>query len=311
MQLREVIVVMSAAVFAHSLCGAPLDKNKVAKDAKWVVHLDFDAFRASRIGSYLTDRVLQPKLEAAEGTKKLNLSISFKNISSITAYGPAYEKHGEGVLLIQTTADVKKDLDALVGLAAVAETDDKQFKVAQQEPYLLYSVDDEVFIAPGVENTAIVAKSKEQIANAHEVLLGKSENLTASQAFTEFPPAPQGFFFVGMAEGLGANAKIPPQAKVLKETRGGRLLLGENANNLLLSVTFEGKDAQACTNVSQVLQGLVALARIMHQGDEDVTALANSAKIGTEKQNVTVSLQLPVSSAIAKINQHHGLDLDK
>jgi len=310
MQLREVIVLMSAAVFANSVFGAPLDNNKIASDAKWVVHLDFDAFRASKVGSYLTERVLQPKLDAAEGSKKLNLSINFKNISSITAYGPRYEKSGEGVLLLQTSAEVKNDLDALVALSALAQGDEKQFKIAQQEPYLLYSVDDELFIAPGVQSMVIVAKSREQIANAREVLLGKSENLSATKTFSDFPAGPKSFFFVGMAEGLGENAHIPPQAKVLKETRGGRLLIGEKAQDLFINVTFKGKDAQACTNVSQVLQGLVALVR-MTQQDEDVSALANSAHIGTDNQNVTVMLQLPIAKAIDKINEHHAIGLDK
>ena len=308
---------MSAAVLASSIYAGPLDKNKVAENAKWVVHLDFDSFRASKLGGYLTDHILQPKLNAAEGARKLKLSINFKNISSITAYGPAYEKNGEGVMLLETVADVKNDLDALVGLSATAEADDKQFKIAQQEPYLLYSLDDDVFIAPGVEKMVIVAKSKEQITNAREVLLGKAANLSASKTFAEFPAAPQGFFFLGMAEGLGEEAHIPPQAKVLKETRGGRLVIGENAETLFFNVVFRGKDAQACTNVSQVLQGLVAFsgdARVVHetpQQDEDVAALADSAQIGTEAQNVTVTLRLPVQKAIAKINQHHALELDR
>jgi hypothetical protein len=308
MRLREALVTLSAAIISSALHGAPLDKNKVADDAKWVVHLDFDAFRVSKLGSYLTDNLLQPKLEAAESAKKLKLSVSFRNISSITAYGVGYEKNGEGVMLIQTTANVKDDLDALAGLNALAETDDREFKVVQQEPFLLYSMDDELFIAPGIEKTVVVAKSKKQIANAREVLLGKAANLTASKAFSEFPTGPDAFFFVGMAEGLTDNIPIPPQAKVLKETRGGRLVIGEKAENLFINVVFRGKSAEACTNVSQVLQGLVALAKIMPQQNEDVTALANSAQIGTKDQNVMLTLQLPISKAINKINEHHNIE---
>jgi hypothetical protein len=307
MLLREVLIISSAACLAASINGGPLDNQKIAKNAKWVVHLDFDSFRSSKVGNYLTEHVLQPKLEAAENSKKLNLSINFRNIASITAYGPDFEKNGEGVLLIETTANVKNDLDALVGLAALSGADDKQVKITQQEPYLLYSLDDELYAAPGVANTVILAKSKEQIANAREVLLGKAANLSTSKAFAEFPQTKRSAFFVGMAEGLGESPHIPPQAKVLKETTGGRILLGENAGALFVSVTFRGKDMQSCTNVSQVLQGLVALVRITQQ-DEDVTTLANSAQIGTENQNVTVNFQIPVSKAISKINEREALE---
>src|SRR5688500_14917175 len=100
--------------------GGPFDASKVAADAKWVIHLDFDVFRKTKLGGHITKNLIEPKLDNTEAIKKLNLSINLHNISGLTAYGPAFEKDGGGVLVLSTTADVKKDLDTLVGMAAVS-----------------------------------------------------------------------------------------------------------------------------------------------------------------------------------------------
>jgi hypothetical protein len=40
-------IALTAAVLAITTLAGPLDKALVASDAKWVVHLDIEAFRAS------------------------------------------------------------------------------------------------------------------------------------------------------------------------------------------------------------------------------------------------------------------------
>jgi len=296
------ILTAASALTAASMIAAPLSKNKVSKDAKWVLHLDVDAFRQSEFGSYLVSHILEPKLDAAKSANHLNFSMTFSNIASITAYGPNYEKNGEGVLLLETSANVKQDLDALVGLAALKADSGKKASIVQTEPYLLYNLNDELFVAPNVKRTVILAKSKEQIARAREVLLGASENLTASHAFENYPDANKTFFFMGMAEGFNQNMELPAKAQVLKEAAGGQVVLGERGKNLCVNVVFKGKDQESTTNISQILQGLVALVRIT-QPDPDVAEFANSAKISTELRNVNVSFEVPVSRALSKLKE--------
>jgi hypothetical protein len=299
-----VTVLSLATVFA-----GPVDQTRIAADAKWVVHLDFDALRKSKLGNHLITGLLQPKIEQNDFIKKANLSINVTNISSLTAYGPQFEKEGEGVLLLSTTADVKKDMDTLVGMASLSENEKKDVTMLQQKPFPLYSMKDEVFIAPLGGNTVVLAKSREQIDHARDIANGKGESLAKAQSFKDYPEAANAFLLV-MAKGFNESAKIPPQAQVLRETEGGRLAIGENDKNLFLNLMFKGKDEESSTKIQQVLQGIVALVS-MSQQNKDVTDLASATKIASEGRNVSVTLQFPSAKAIQQLDKHVNLDVKK
>jgi hypothetical protein len=301
----------SVACLGLLLCQAfsgPFDSSRVAAGAKWVVHLDFDSFRKTTVGQHLIKNFLQPKLEENEDIKKLNLSINLQNISGLTAYGPAFEKNGEGVLVLTTTADVKKDLDTLVGMAALSEKEEKDVVMLQEKPFRLYSFKDQVYLAPG-DNSVVIAKSRELLEQGREVVLGKKPNLAKAPAFGEYPPVGEKVFFMAMAEGFNDAAEIPPQAHVLRETKGGRVLLGERDANLFLNLVFKAKDDAASTKIQQVLQGLVALVSLS-QPDKEITELASNSKIGSAGRNVSVDLTLPSAKAIRTIDEKHGRNGD-
>ena len=294
LQLCACSFMVAASAFA-----GPLDKSKVSSGAKWLLHLDWEAFRQSHIGSHLTEKVIQPKLNENEGLKKLQLSLNLQNIASITAYGPVFEKNGEGVLMISSTADLKKDFEKLAGLAALSDGGN-QVTLVQNDPFVLYRARGDVFIAPDIAGTAVLAKSREQITHAREVLLGKADNLAQSTAFQALPDSPNGYFVV-MAEGFNETAPFPPQAQILRETRGGRLVAGESANEFFAHLAFKGKDQEATLKIQQVLQGIIALISLS-QNNKELTELAAATRISSEKDTVVINLKVPVTKAVEKID---------
>lgn len=285
---------------ALSATAAPLDLAKVSTGSKWLLHLDVDALRNSKIGTHFLNKIIQPKIDEADELKEMKLSLSLQNISSVTAFGPAFAKDGEGVLLVQTSADVKKDLDTVCGMVSVSGGD--MLKVTQVNPYPIYSFKSNVFIAPNIGNITVVAKSKEQLVSAREVLLGKGESMSKTKAFTDYPTATNSFFFLGMAEGFNESTAIPPQAQVLKETSGGRLVLGENKDKVFASVVLKAKDDDATLKIQQVFQGIVALVSLSEDNNQ-LKELASGAKIGAEGRNVTITLQFPIDKAITHMTE--------
>ena len=294
------LITTSAAlsVFASALWAAPLEKAVVASDAKWVLHLDFDALKKSRFGAFLTEELLQPRLDQNEGLQQLNLSLNLDSISSLTAYGPAFEKNGDGVLIVGTTANVKSDLDKLVAASALS---DNSVTLTHAEPFPLYNVKGDVFVATGIPNTLLLAKSKSQIEEARAVLLGKSQNLASTSAFSDLPAEPNGFFFVGMAEGFNQDEPVPPQAQVLKESSAGRLVVGEKGDDLAVNLVLRGKSAESTTKIQQVIQGMIALVSMTKAENKELVAAVNATKINSVGQNVIVDLTYPVATAITKI----------
>lgn len=303
MKIRSIA---AAALLASTLLfnshAGPLNKSSVSGSAKWVLHLDMEALGKTKAGSFFIKNVLEPKLAEFKEGGELNFQTTVGDIQSITAYGPGFDKESGGVLMVRSAGNTQKDLEALGGLAALSG--DEGIKLTQGSPFTLYSVNNDFFIAPDIKGTVVLAKSRDQIDLARGILTGKGETMANSKMFSDLPNSPSGFFFLGMAEGFNETASMPPQAQVLKQTSGGRLVLGENADKLFLNLVLRGKTAESTTNIQQILQGIIALVRIT-QKDPDVTLLANSAKISSQSQNVTVNLEVPVSRAIEKIREDH------
>lgn len=303
MRKNNLLSLGCAGFAAASAVASPLNLENVAKDSKWLLHLDMDALRKTKIGAHFIEKILQPKIDDAEEVKKMNLSVNLQNISSVTAYGPAFEKNGDGVLLIRTTADVKKDLDTLSGLSSLSGGD--ALKLSQLKPFPVYSFKSNVFIAPNIEGAVVIAKSKEQIESARQILLGKSDTLATITTFSDYPSLKKTFFFLGMAEGFNENAAIPPQAQVLKETRGGRLVLGESEDKVFANLVFKGKDDESSTKIQQVFQGIIALVSLS-QENQDLTDLAKAANISSEGRNVMINVQFPVGKAMHHLDEEVG-----
>jgi hypothetical protein len=286
---------------AAAVMAGPLDQRKVGSDARWIVHVDVEGLRKSSFGEYLINDLVKPVLDKADELKEANLSINLTNISSITAYGPAFSKSPEGVLMISTSADVKKDLDSVTGMFLLSAGTNAPFTMVEKDPLPLYSFAKTVYFAPS-DRTLLVAKSRDQIERAHRVVQGKEESLAKSSSFKNFKQPPNSFFSVAVAEGFLGAAGMPPQAQILKETSGGRLCLGERDDKVFVNLVFQGRDDMATTRIQQVLQGIVALVSLSQQ-DQEITRLAGGTKIASEGQDVLVNVEYPVDKTIAKIRE--------
>jgi hypothetical protein len=293
--------------------GGPLQKEQVGSDAKWLLHLDLDQFRSSKVGTYFTKQILEEKLSQpkADLMRELNFDLDASKISSITAYGTDYgsKPDANGVLVIKTTLDVGKVLDAAMEKFSPNAEAQGGIKKTQQGSSVLYSVNDDVFVTIHPGKLIVVAKSRKPIDKASEVLSGKSANLTSGKAFSGFPDMQKAFFFLGIAEAFNSDVPIPPQANVLKMADGGRLVLGENADRLFLNVALKAKNSEVVTQIQQVIQGLVALASLSKAENKDLMQLAQSAKVSADENLVSLSLEFPVERAIEKLSEEqHGHD---
>lgn len=295
---------------------SPLQKEQVAADAKWLLHVDLDRFRASKIGSYFAREFLEAKLARPKEDLKreLNFDLDVNKISSITAYGTDYQRNPDanGVLVIKTDLDVSKALDGLIERFAKEAGEGagpvKREKGGSATTYSFHNEQGFVSVQPG--KLVVVGKSREAVAKAEAVLSKKSPNLSTGKAFSGFPEAPEAFFFLALAEGFNEDAPLPPHAKVLKMTEGARLILGENAANLFLNLALKAKSSEVMTQMQQVIQGTVALASLSQQENPDLMQLAQSVKVSGNDNMVTVGVEFPVENAIRLLSKHKDKSRD-
>lgn len=296
------------ATFAGSVLAEPLVKEHVDQNAKWLLHIDFDQFRASRFGQFLINDVIVKQVEAAkaQGNSFLSNMDVVKIISqvhSLTAYGTSFEtgENLDGVLLLQVEPETRKILEGAA--AGLLLQDDGTLTKTNEEGLVLYSLHDQFFASPQNNGTILFSKSKANIKKAAGLLVGKGKNLAHSKTFTDFPPIKDSFILLAVAEGFQDNLPIPPQAKVLKQADGARIVLGERNSNVFLNLALKAKDSEVVTQIQQVVEGIVALGTLSQSENKELQQLVQSVKVVATDKVLSVNAAYPVDSLITRANE--------
>src|SRR5688572_16944542 len=151
-QMNHSLLATAALVVASSgpAAAGPLLREHVPANAKWVLHLDFDAFRSSRLGTFLLKEIAEKELAKAKAELKLNLDFGFDKIRSVTAYGGDYKLGSEasGVMLIQTQPKTQGILEALFQLSKTVQETNGPVRKLVEGGRVVYAIRGDVFIEP-------------------------------------------------------------------------------------------------------------------------------------------------------------------
>ncbi len=300
---------------ASAVWSGPLPQKEVSAEAKWLIHLDLEQLRLTRLGSFLNkeflENVVEKKMGELKSQLKIDVNFDLKKISALTAYGTDYQKKPEanGILLIQTGQDAEKVIDGLLQAVSALTSDEsaRPIRKLQQDPHVIYVVGkNDLFASIYEKETLVLGKSRDNIEKARQVLAGKAPSLNGNRAFAGYPPMEKSFFFLGIAEAFNENASIPPQAKVLQMADGGRVVLGEKAEKLYLNLALRTKSEEITSQIQAIAQGLIAFAALSQGENQELQQLAQSIKVATAKNLVTINLEYPVDSALKKLSKEMG-----
>ncbi len=311
--------IMTFIVALATTCMAsPLKKEQVAADAKWLVQLDVDKLRSSTVGDYVIKQVLGAKLDSL--THQFDFDLDWNKVSSLTAYGTGFQspRSFDGIVLIKTDLDLRRPLDSAIEKAS-SEDGHKgvSLRKTQDGVVTTYSLNKDLFVSFQPGQPIIVGRSLDSIEKAAEVLSGKSPNLASTKTFSEYPKSQKAFFFLGAVEAFDPTEGMTeqpregdfnPKAKILKLADGGRVVLGEDSNELFLDLALKAKSAEVVTQIQQVVQGMIALASLSQPNNHDLQQLAQSARVSSAGKIVSLKLGYPADQAIlmltSNINRH-------
>src|ERR1041384_2920689 len=113
--MKMFFFLVTALAIALPASADGLRQNLVPANSRWVLHLDTEAFRKTRIGAMIIEDKAESKVRQVKQDSKLDLDFSFQKISAITLFGPKVGEQNDGVVLVQTTADIRGDLEKLIG----------------------------------------------------------------------------------------------------------------------------------------------------------------------------------------------------
>ena len=132
-----------------SAAAGPLVKEYVDQDAKWLLHVDLDQFRNSKVGQFMINEVVLKKAEAAKAEvnnflTNLDAAKIIGQLHSLTAYGIKFETgpNFNGVLVLQVESETRKVLEGLAA-AMLLKDQDGTFKKTDEDGMVLYSLRDE------------------------------------------------------------------------------------------------------------------------------------------------------------------------
>ena len=104
-KVYSMIALASIALTGPSMA-KPLDLSQVADDANWLMHVDFDSARKSKIGSFIMDKI-DGNSEAADRMDELQetFGVDPEGFSSLTMFG---------------TGEIEKGIAIMTGLYVLA-----------------------------------------------------------------------------------------------------------------------------------------------------------------------------------------------
>ncbi len=290
------------------LKAGPLPKESVPAQSKWLLHLDLEKMRTTQVGQFFEKENIGPKLSKAKAGLKqfLDFDFEWEKTTSITLFGAGFnpKPDAEAALLIKTDKKMAAAFESAL-LKQVEKGQAMGGPITQEGKGAMniYAVNHDVYIAVHQDGRVLLSKSKNALDNAIQVATGKAANMTVSTSFAGYPERPDNFFLIVLAEGFSNNAHLPPNAKILQSADGCRAVLNETPGKVGLCLTLKAKSDEACQQMQQVAQGLIALSSLSQTDNKDLLLLTQSASISTNNCMVTVSTELPVTYVLEKLGE--------
>src|SRR5215213_5405966 len=100
--MKTMLFLAAALALALPSRADGLKQNLVPANSRWVLHLDAEAFRKTRIGAMIIEDKAESKVRQVKQDSKLDLDFSFNKITAITAFGPMVGDQKDGVMVVQT-----------------------------------------------------------------------------------------------------------------------------------------------------------------------------------------------------------------
>jgi len=311
MNMKHFARILAALLpLAASAFAGPLQRQEVAADAKWLLHLDVDQLRSTPEGDSLVTEIANRVLDEPRAILKreADFDLDFTKASSITAYG---DYGSNSVLFVKTQLDIEKLVDAaLVQMAKFKNIPAWPVDKSVRDGALTYTFPDGVSLWIRADKSILFSKSASATERANDVLAGRAANLTSSSAFSDFPDGQKTFFFFGAAEGFNAypdlnNGAVTnnPKAKILKLTESGRVIMGQEGEQVFVNCSLKAKNSEVVTQMQQVVQGMIALASLTAPDNDDVQVLTDSAKVSAAGNIVSLNLNFPADKALLILNK--------
>ena len=266
---------------------AKVDKTNISKDAKFVVHVDLDAVRASKIGA-----TILKKMRQEEGREKLDALVEIIGFDPLTAIqGATMSGNGEednGILVVRHKADSNKLL-AFMKL-------DEHYRKTEHGKHEIHGAGGRDDVERGYVSfvngtTSVLAPSRELAGRGIDLVNGKGAAEQVSPSLERISKEAKNAFLIAHAD-IESLKELIDDDNVRQMLKQAAVVMGESDEKLILSLAVDAYDADSAQQMEAMVNGLIGFARLNQEENPAIKDILKGLKV--TRAGVTVSIHFAI-----------------
>jgi hypothetical protein len=309
--MKKMTVMLFSAVLILSSSGwaAPLNRTQVPAEAKWLIHVDFDAFGGSEMWGLVRQGMSETDQKKIESFTTLLGSDPTKDLYGATLYGTD-AKEENAVILIYGRFNQEK----LLALLALNEAYDESEYNGQKLYHWVDEKDNKQKVGMFATDSLIVISQSEQAVQATVDLLAGQGSSLASQEDAPLAPlleAPEDAFLVMAADGLAELHENKSHAEILQNSKTIVVVVGEDNGKMYLDVDLTAETNETAMQMEQVLYGIKAFVALKHAKQPEIMSLLQAATLERNDNHLFLTVQYPSAKVFEMIQNKKNSSVEQ
>jgi hypothetical protein len=307
--MKQTTFFLLSAVLIVSSSGwaAPLNRSHVPAEAKWLLHLDFDAFGDSELWRLVSQEISEKEQKKIDAITALLDSDPTKDIHGATLYGTDSQEEN-AVVMLYGRFNKEKLLSLLVLNEAYAEDEYNGRKLY----HWVDEKDNKQKVGMFATDSLIVISQSEQSVQASVDLLAGQVNSLAGQAdapLGTLVETPENAFMVIAADGLAELNKDKQHAAILQNSKMMAVVVGENNGDLYLKVNLTAETDEAAMQIEQVLVGIKSFIALKYVNEPEIMSLFQATTLQRNENKLSMTVQYSSAKLFEMIKAKRHIDI--
>lgn len=298
--------------------GVAQDSIRVPENARFLVHIDINAFRKTELGGKLFEMARHEAIKElhdgredhAEKVREALGFDPFTELDAVTVVGSDFENAEEHVQLVLRLRKTSGNLEGLMAtLPGYGSSDYGRHTIHWASP----DANDKAYGAIHTDKKGmkrvVAARTADEVRGLLDMLDGKSRRGGRSVKLTGEDGA---FVHVQLLEIPHKEIGDGPHANVAKLLQGVAVRIGDNDGDLSVEVTLTTEKEEQAQQIQQMVQGLVAMVQLVQEDDDDLKRaqeILRHVKIRQKDNTVRLRLAVPEQQIIDLIEDEMNLSL--
>jgi hypothetical protein len=263
----------------------PVRESVIPEGARWIAHLDMEKFVGTQLFKAL-DADGRIHIKDKDITRMLKLDL-YKDVTGLTVFG--FGPGGKRAVFLAAGRFDKKRILTLHELA------DDARKIAYGGN-TIYASSGDGYGAFVDDDLLVFGDRREDIEKVLDTAAGRTGNFASSDLNASFKSVSAGSFLSGIFEDLAGLDREFAESKLMGKAKGFLFQAQEKQDKLLLRLQVTADNQENATDMAEIAQGLLAMARLSRrEGTRNEMALL-AGKAEVKRDGLTVRLELDVPS---------------